>query len=44
MTTDPPWSLAARVVLPVDHDEDVLPLYVEYGLSLIHLSDPTRPY
>lgn len=31
MTTDPPWSLAARVVLPVDHDEDVLPLYVEYG-------------
>ncbi len=25
------WTLAARVVLPIDHDEDVLPLYVEYG-------------
>lgn len=29
--TEASWELAARVVLPVDHDEDVLPLYVEYG-------------
>ncbi len=31
MTGEAQWALAAQIVLPVDHDEDVLPLYVEYG-------------
>ena len=31
MTGEPQWALASRVVFPVDHDEDLLPLYVEFG-------------
>lgn len=31
MTGTAQWQVASRVVFPVDHDEDVLPLYVEYG-------------
>jgi len=33
------WAVAARVVLPVDHDEDVLPLYVEYGRRYAGIDD-----
>lgn len=39
MTCQAQWAVAARVVLPVDHDEDVLPLYVEYGRRYAGIDD-----
>ncbi|MBK6300754.1 MAG: hypothetical protein IPF40_06770 [Actinomycetales bacterium] len=40
MTCQAQWAVASRVVLPVDHDEDLLPLYVEYGRRYAGVDDP----
>lgn len=40
MTGEARWALASQVVLPIDHDEDLLPLYVEFGRRYVGVDDP----